>query len=164
MVFRRSMRLHINGGRHVRVVYSDQQVATLARMHVKVQEIHFSGYLSKERFLRIVTHYISLEALSVPPWVYERLTNSWWWQRLAGWLKSFVKQARYCRKFWNEENRRFVREMVLAGNPFPNITSHIFFVFNHRIRVVTLIRLAIKLGWLPERKPPPRRLDLPRAY
>lgn len=158
------MRLHVKGGRHVRVVYSDLQVASLGRMGVKVEEIHYSGYLSKERYLRIITKYIGLKALTVPPWSYERLNNTWWWSRLAGWIKSFLKKAKYCRRFWSKENRQFVRKMVLAGHSFPVIAAHIYRVFNHKIKAVTLIRLAVKWRWLPGRKPPPKRLSRPRAY
>lgn len=75
---------------------------------------------------------------------------------MAGWLKSFVKKVKYCRKFWTESNKAFVRQMVLAGHPFPNIAAHIYYAFNHKIRVVSLIRIASKLGWLPGRKPPPK--------
>lgn len=155
MVLRRRMSLRVEKCRYIRTVYSDEHLAALAQMKLKNDEIHFSGYLSRDRLLRIVTSFMGLDEISLPTWAYERLKETWWWPRLASWIRSFVKEKTYSRKFWTERNTRFVRQMFLAGHEFSEISEFIYRLFNHKIKTRTLIRRACVLGWLPGRRPPP---------
>ena len=98
---------------------------------------------------------MGLDEISLPTWAYERLTETWWWPRLASWIRSFVKEKTYSRKFWTRENMQFVKQMVLTGQQFSEIAAFIYRLFNHKIKTRTLIRYACKWGWLPGRKPPP---------
>jgi len=149
------MNLLEQAGRHIRIVYTDQQLSALSHMRIKIEEIHFSGYLSKDRFLRIVTHFIGLKALSVPPWAHEKVSGSLWWERLPVWIRGFLVSSKFSRRFWTEGTQRYVRGLLQMGHRFSDVSALIYYLFRHKIKVKKLISRAITLGWIPKPKPKP---------
>jgi len=152
------------GGLKTRIIYSaERDLPRLQAMRVSLEQIHLSGYLSREGFHRIISAFL-VQRISVPPWAWRRLVPRRWYQRLAAWLKDMLVCHKVETRFWDRPRSFLVKQMMLNGRPPEDVAATIFYMWGHRIRTVTLIRRAILERWIPWRKPPPWGPRLPRNY
>jgi len=125
-------------------------------MHMKVDNIHFSGYMTCRLYLDIICQRPGLQSISMPPHQLARLVKTRRWRLLAPWLKSFLVMNKFVKKFWTRSKEMYARGMMLQGVPASAVAGQIFRLWGHRICTSSLIRRAILSGWIPWRLPPPK--------
>jgi len=152
-------------GLRTRVIYSWRaDLPRIKALRILVDQFHLSGYLSREGFYQMVTVFLHVKQVSVPPWAWRRLAQRDWYHRLAAWLKDFLVCHKLNTRFWDRGRSFLVRQMLLNGIAPEEVAAHVFRLWGHRIRTVYLIRRAVLERWIPWRKPPPWRPKLPRNY
>lgn len=154
--YKRPIGLQLIGKEKYTIIYFRYHIASLARMVMRVDNIHMSGYMSVDFYLDIICHRPGLNNISLPPYQFDRLVRTKRWLLLADWLKSFLVMNKFVKRFWTRRKELYVRGVLSQGIPVSDVAGQIFRLWGHRIRTASLVRRAILLGWIPWRKPPPK--------
>jgi len=123
--YRRPIGLQVIEKKRFTIIYYREHVFALARMHMKVDNIHFSGYMTCRLYLDIICQRPGLQSISMPPHQLARLIKTRRWRLLAPWIKSFLVMNKFVKKFWTRSREMYVRGMMLQGVPTSAVAGQI---------------------------------------
>ncbi|MBA7612285.1 hypothetical protein ES703_19521 [subsurface metagenome] len=132
----------------------------LDRKPKDVGVVHYAGTLSQADFylvsaLRAVGEF---HLFTIAPWACRRLAALKWFQHSAADLKKNV--CVYChraKKFWTEKMLSFVGGLVRIKKPYNEISAQLYYLYHYRIKTFSLVKMAIREGWVPPPRFRPRR-------
>ncbi|MBA7612286.1 hypothetical protein ES703_19522 [subsurface metagenome] len=132
----------------------------LDRLPKSVGVIHYTGTISQANFYLVsaLKAVGELPLFTIAPWAYKRLEALKWFQHSSAALKKNIRV--YChkaKKFWTEKMDAFVEALVRIKKPFNEISAQLYHLYHHKIKTFSLIKMAIREGWVPPPRARPRR-------
>lgn len=149
----RRLKVRLVDGRRTIVTYNLKALSK----KVCFQNIHLSEYAGKKELLDILCRLRKGQILSAAPSVVAKWSLSNWWKILPEAVKKLVHTRSLTRKFWTEKRLKFVEGLVRIKHSYNEISAMLYHLYYHKIKTFSLVKMAIRRGWIPTPRGPPRR-------
>lgn len=149
----RRLKVRMVDGRRTLVTYNLKAIPYV----VCFQNIHLSEYAGKEDLLNLLCRLRKGQILSVSNHIFQKYLLRNWWQPLSESIKKLVHVRWLTRKFWTQKMLRFVESLVRSEETFNEISARLYQFYYHNIRTFSLVKMAIRKGWIRPPRAQPRR-------
>lgn len=149
----RRLKVRMVDGRRTLVTYNLKAIPYV----VCFQNIHLSEYAGKEDLLNLLCRLRKGQILSVSNHILQKYLLRKWWQLWSESIKKLVHVRWLTRKFWRKKMLRFVEGLVRSEEPFNEISARLYQFYYHKITTFSLVKMAIRRGWIRRPRAQPRR-------
>lgn len=146
----RRIKVRMVDGRRTVVTYNLKAIPNI----LCFQNIHLSEYASQKALLDLLCRLRKRQILSASPHIVKKWFLRNWFKSLSDEFKVLVHIRSLTRKFWTENILDYVRRQVVGRIPLNEICAGIYYLYYHKIRTVTLAKMAYRFGWVKPTYPP----------